>query len=45
MDDSLKKYVDKRDFTKTSEPKAGKSKDKQKLLFVIQKHDASRTGY
>ncbi|CAM3957897.1 bifunctional non-homologous end joining protein LigD [Pedobacter westerhofensis] len=42
---SLSKYVAKRDFTKTAEPKAGKSKDKNKLLFVIQKHDASRLHY
>lgn len=42
---SLEKYVEKRDFTKTAEPKAGKSKDKSKLRFVIQKHDASRLHY
>ena len=42
---SLKKYVTKRDFSKTSEPKAGKSKDKNHLIFVIQKHDASRLHY
>jgi bifunctional non-homologous end joining protein LigD len=42
---SLSKYVSKRDFSKTAEPKAGKSKDKDKLLFVIQKHDASRLHY
>lgn len=42
---SLEKYVEKRDFTKTAEPKAGKSKDKNKLRFVIQKHDASRLHY
>jgi bifunctional non-homologous end joining protein LigD len=42
---SLSKYVAKRDFTKTAEPKAGKSKDKKQLLFVIQKHDASRLHY
>ncbi|HEY0055348.1 MAG TPA: DNA ligase D [Pedobacter sp.] len=42
---SLEKYVEKRDFTKTAEPKSGKSKDKDKLLFVIQKHDASRLHY
>ncbi|WP_276347242.1 DNA ligase D [Daejeonella sp. JGW-45] len=42
---SLKKYIDKRDFTKTSEPKAGKSKAKDELRFVIQKHDASRLHY
>jgi len=42
---SLEKYAEKRDFTKTSEPKAGRSKDKDKLMFVIQKHDASRLHY
>ena len=41
----LDKYVAKRDFTKTAEPKAGKSKEKGKLLFVVQKHDASRLHY
>ena len=42
---SLEKYAEKRDFTKTSEPKAGRSKDKDHLMFVIQKHDASRLHY
>ncbi|MEP6613887.1 MAG: DNA polymerase ligase N-terminal domain-containing protein, partial [Mucilaginibacter sp.] len=42
---SLEKYVEKRDFTKTAEPKAGKSKEKDALTFVIQKHDASRLHY
>ena len=42
---TLSKYVAKRDFTKTAEPKAGVSKDKNKLLFVIQKHDASHLHY
>jgi bifunctional non-homologous end joining protein LigD len=42
---SLETYVKKRDFAKTAEPKAGKSKDKGQLLFVIQKHDASRLHY
>jgi bifunctional non-homologous end joining protein LigD len=42
---SLEKYAKKRDFTKTAEPKAGKSSDKEKLAFVIQKHDASRLHY
>ena len=42
---SLKEYVKKRDFNKTAEPKAGISKDKNKLMFVIQKHDASRLHY
>jgi len=42
---SLEKYAKKRDFTKTAEPKAGKSSDREKLAFVIQKHDASRLHY
>ncbi len=42
---SLEKYFKKRDFTKTPEPGSGKSKDKDKLRFVIQKHDASRLHY
>jgi len=42
---SLEKYAEKRDFTKTREPKAGRSKDKDHLMFVIQKHDASRLHY
>ncbi len=42
---SLDTYVKKRDFKKTAEPKAGKSKDKNSLTFVIQKHDASRLHY
>ncbi|RYE54782.1 MAG: hypothetical protein EOP48_11560 [Sphingobacteriales bacterium] len=41
----LQKYVSKRDFTKTKEPKSGKSADKNKLVFVIQKHDATRLHY
>ena len=40
----LQQYKEKRDFTKTAEPKAGKSKD-NKLQFVIQKHDASHLHY
>lgn len=42
---SLTKYVSKRDFTKTAEPKAGKNRSKTNLLFVIQKHDASHLHY
>lgn len=42
---SLEKYVAKRDFTKTAEPKSGESKDEKKLVFVIQKHDASHLHY
>ncbi|QDW24531.1 DNA ligase D [Pedobacter sp. KBS0701] len=42
---SLEKYVAKRDFSKTAEPKSGESSDPNKLHFVIQKHDASRLHY
>ncbi|RNL52167.1 DNA ligase D [Pedobacter jejuensis] len=42
---SLGKYAAKRDFSKTTEPKSGKSNDSNKLHFVIQKHDASRLHY
>src|ERR1700744_1525758 len=42
---SLKEYEKKRDFKKTAEPKAGASKDKDHLIFVVQKHDASRLHY
>ncbi|KQN35002.1 DNA ligase [Pedobacter sp. Leaf41] len=42
---SLEKYVAKRDFSKTTEPKSGRSKSRTKLMFVIQKHDASRLHY
>jgi bifunctional non-homologous end joining protein LigD len=42
---SLVKYVKKRDFTKTAEPKTGKSEDTAHLRFVIQKHDASHLHY
>src|SRR5476651_1376576 len=42
---SLTTYAKKRDFTKTAEPKAGRSKDKHHLMFVVQKHDATRLHY
>lgn len=41
---SLIRYKEKRDFKKTSEPKGGKP-DADALIFVIQKHDASRLHY
>lgn len=40
----LKKYQEKRDFTKTPEPKGKKLADAHQT-FVIQKHDASRLHY
>src|ERR1700759_553196 len=41
---SLKEYVKKRVFDKTTEPKGGKSTGK-KLSFVVQKHHASHLHY
>lgn len=44
----LKKYKQKRDFSKTAEPSGGKPLPKQvrgACRFVIQKHDASRLHY
>lgn len=41
---SLTKYNEKRSFDKTPEPKGGKAR-KDELIFVIQKHDASRLHY
>ncbi len=41
----LDKYIEKRDFTKTSEPASGKSSAKGRLRFVVQKHDASHLHY
>jgi len=42
---ALEKYHQKRDFNKTPEPKSGKSTNKDRLSFVVQKHDASRLHY
>ncbi len=44
---SLKDYHKKRDFTLSSEPFGGdeNTKDKDKKIFVIQKHDASSLHY
>lgn len=41
----LEKYNEKRDFTKTKEPKGLKKASKGMLTYVIQKHDASRLHY
>ena len=41
---SLVKYKEKRNFKETTEPKGGGSKHPQ-LVFVIQKHDATRLHY
>lgn len=40
----LNEYRKKRDFTKTAEPKGGRSKNR-KPIFVVQKHDATRLHY
>ncbi|WP_167273367.1 DNA ligase D [Dyadobacter arcticus] len=40
----LTKYNEKRKFDKTPEPKGGEAKSEE-LIFVIQKHDASRLHY
>jgi len=45
-DHSIKAYDAKRDFTQTKEPPgATKEKKSKELLFVIQKHEASRLHY
>ncbi|HLA54670.1 MAG TPA: DNA ligase D [Flavobacterium sp.] len=41
----LEKYNEKRDFTKTKEPKGVKKASKDKLRFVVQKHAASHLHY
>ncbi len=43
--DKLKKYKEKRDFTKTKEPKGKKEKSNKKLRFVVQHHMARREHY
>ena len=42
---SLSLYKKKRTFTDTPEPEGGKSASEKQLVFVIQKHDASRLHY
>lgn len=42
---SLKKYQEKRNFKKTSEPKGKSKKAKDALIFVVQKHDATSLHY
>lgn len=42
---ALEKYNEKRDFSKTKEPKGVKKTSQGKLTYVIQKHDASRLHY
>jgi bifunctional non-homologous end joining protein LigD len=42
---SIKKYKEKRNFKKTSEPKGKTKKVKEDLIFVVQKHDATNLHY
>lgn len=42
---SLSTYKKKRSFNKTPEPTGGKSTSKNQLMFVVQKHDATRLHY
>lgn len=42
---ALKDYQEKRKFDETSEPKGKTKKSKDKLIFVIQRHAASRLHY
>jgi bifunctional non-homologous end joining protein LigD len=44
-DDPLERYVAKRDFKVTSEPKGARAKRRKQLSFVIQKHAATRLHY
>jgi len=45
--EKLKKYLEKRDFSKTSEPRGeeGSSSLEEDPIFVVQKHDASNLHY
>lgn len=45
MPRNLKEYTKKRDFDKTTEPKAVKKSSSAKNMFVVQKHDASHLHY
>ena len=44
-DDRLEEYRGKRDFSKTSEPKAESARPDEKPVFVIQQHDARRMHF
>ncbi len=41
----LEKYKEKRDFTQSPEPLAGKNPSAEQLSFVVQRHKASRLHY
>jgi DNA ligase D-like protein (predicted 3'-phosphoesterase) len=43
--DFLKKYREKRDFRRTSEPSGGKKRSTAEPIFVFQKHDARKLHY
>lgn len=43
--DKLKKYKEKRDFTKTKEPRGKENRSNKKLRFVVQHHMARREHY
>ncbi len=42
---SLEKYIEKRNFEETTEPKSGTTNDKKSLKFVVQRHHASHLHY
>lgn len=42
---SLSRYHQKRNFESTAEPKGKEEESKSELIFVVQKHDASRLHY
>lgn len=42
---SLAEYERKRDFTKTAEPRGKKTRSTQQLVFVVQKHSATRLHF
>lgn len=44
-DDPLKRYTEKRDFARTSEPAGQRAAPREALSFVVQKHWASRLHY
>ncbi|EPX76679.1 DNA polymerase ligase N-terminal domain-containing protein [Salipiger mucosus] len=44
-DDKLSRYRDKRDFSRSSEPRGSAGGGSNRPLFVIQKHDASSLHY
>jgi len=45
QDESLRKYRQKRDFGRTSEPEGGEGESSSEPVFVIQKHAARRLHY